>query len=212
LRILRDYREKPGLLAPLADFNQRLAETGAQLIYYRASFVTKLFAHARAVHSECSGGAEELNLTYTTVRGAETSQPERAQILAALLTRQAELYDAELAAGQCLVGAHKDDLEIAINGIAARAFASQGQARTAALSLKLAERDMMREDSGRPPLLLLDDVLSELDATRRAFVLGRIGGGQTFITSCEPIDADAMRGASVLTVDSGELTEEERLC
>lgn len=86
---------------------------------------------------------------------------------------------AELESGQCLVGAHKDDLAITVDGADARTFASQGQTRTAALSLKLAERELFLEETGEAPVLLLDDVLSELDPFRQEFVLNRIGGGQT---------------------------------
>ena len=84
---------------------------------------------------------------------------------------------AELDSGQCLTGAHKDDLEIFINGRPARSFASQGQTRTAALSMKLAEREIFLAETGEYPILLLDDVLSELDEKRQKFVLNRIGGG-----------------------------------
>ncbi|MDR2502537.1 MAG: DNA replication/repair protein RecF [Oscillospiraceae bacterium] len=204
-RILRDFRENPSLLPPLRDFNAGLSETGAALIYYRAAFILKLRERARAVHLECSGSAEELSLTYKTVRGVDAENPDRRTILDAILTRQEELYDAELSSGQCLVGAQRDDVEITINGVAARNFASQGQARTAALSMKFAERDLMSEDTGRAPLLLLDDVLSELDAARRAYVLERIGGGQAFITCCEPIEAESLSGARLLEIDGGSL-------
>jgi DNA replication and repair protein RecF len=205
-RILRDYRENASLLAALEDFNRGLAEAGSVLIFYRASFVSRLARRAAEVHLECSGGAEELGLAYKTVRDADIENPDRRQLLEAYLARQAELYDAELSSGQCLVGAQRDDLELTIGGVLSRGFASQGQARTAALSVKLAERDIMREDTGAAPILLLDDVLSELDPARRAFVLGRIGGGQVFITCCEPIPGDALDGARVFTIDNGQLT------
>lgn len=86
---------------------------------------------------------------------------------------------------QCLSGPHKDDFEAALNGLPMKAFASQGQTRTAAISLKLAERDLFEADTGELPVLLLDDVLSELDPGRKDFVLNQIPGGQVFITCCE---------------------------
>ena len=85
----------------------------------------------------------------------------------------------------------------AINGQPARQFASQGQTRTAALSLKLAEREIFQEDTGQWPILLLDDVLSELDQRRQDFVLGRITGGQVFITGCQPPEAGTFPGNSL---------------
>ena len=112
---------------------------------------------------------------------------------------------AELDSAQCLTGAHKDDLEIAVNGRAARAFASQGQTRTAALSLKLAEREILLAETGEYPVLLLDDVLSELDARRQEFVLNRIGGGQTLITCCEDEGISQKTGGRVLFVEGGRI-------
>ena len=86
---------------------------------------------------------------------------------------------------QCLSGPHRDDFESAIDGLPMRAYASQGQTRTAAISLKLAERDLFEADTGELPVLLLDDVLSELDPGRQDFVLNRIRNGQVFISCCE---------------------------
>ena len=107
--------------------------------------------------------------------------------------------------GLCLTGAHKDDLIISVNGQSARAFASQGQTRTAALSLKLAERDIFSAEFGEPPVLMLDDVLSELDRRRQEFVLNRIGGGQTLITCCEDEEIAQRTGGRVLTVRKGTI-------
>ena len=91
-----------------------------------------------------------------------------------------------------------------INGREARSFASQGQARTAALSIKLGEIHLA--ETGEYPLLLLDDVLSELDEGRQQFVLNRIGGGQTFITCCEDNSIAARTGGRVLHIRKGEIT------
>ena len=92
-----------------------------------------------------------------------------------------------------------------MNGRSARSFASQGQARTAALSIKLAEREIFLAETGEYPVLLLDDVLSELDAERQEFVLNRIGGGQTLITCCEDDGVARRTGGRVMTVSGGRL-------
>ena len=96
-------------------------------------------------------------------------------------------------------------MEIDINGSAARSFASQGQTRTAALSMKLAEREIFLAETGEYPVLLLDDVLSELDTRRQEFVLNRIGGGQTLITCCEDEGISRRTGGRVLFVDKGKI-------
>jgi DNA replication and repair protein RecF len=95
-------------------------------------------------------------------------------------------YRAELESGQCLTGPHKDDFDITLSEISLKAYGSQGQTRTAAISLKLAQRELMCRETGEEPLLLLDDVLSELDPGRQDFVLNQITDGQVFITCCEP--------------------------
>ena len=105
----------------------------------------------------------------------------------------------------CLTGAHKDDVEILINGRSARSFASQGQTRTAALSIKLAEREIILQETGEYPILLLDDVLSELDERRQEYVLNRIGGGQTLITCCEDTEISKRTGGKVFSVKEGTI-------
>ena len=90
-----------------------------------------------------------------------------------------------------------------INDVPAKTFASQGQTRTAALSLKLAQREIMEEETGQWPVLLLDDVLSELDAKRQSFVLNRIKGGQLFITCCEEEKLEGLEGGRAFQVKNG---------
>jgi len=94
-------------------------------------------------------------------------------------------YRAELESSSCLTGPHKDDFDVHLSEMSLKSFGSQGQVRTAAISLKLAQRDLMEKESGETPLLLLDDVLSELDPGRQDFVLNHITHGQVFITCCE---------------------------
>ena len=103
----------------------------------------------------------------------------------------------------CLSGPHKDDLLVSIDGRYAKQFASQGQTRTAALAMKLAEREIYKNATGEYPILLLDDVLSELDPRRQEFVLNRIAGGQVFITCCEDDRLPELLGGKVLHVSHG---------
>ena len=150
-----------------------------------------------------SGGRDKLALAYRTVSTVTDALGTEKEIYYALCDHQEQHRRAELDSGQCLTGAHKDDLIIDINGQPARAFASQGQTRTAALSLKLAEREIFHDEFDEYPVLMLDDVLSELDAQRQAFVLNRIGGGQTLITCCEDARIAERTGGRVLTVENG---------
>jgi len=92
-----------------------------------------------------------------------------------------------------------------LNGMSAKMYGSQGQTRTAALSLKLAQREIVQAETGEWPVLLLDDVLSELDAKRQAFVLNRIQGGQVFITCCEEDKLDGLEGGTAFHIKDGKL-------
>jgi len=187
-RILRDWSEHPDLLDTLDDFSLRMAQTGAVIIHYRAHFLNKLRLHAPAIHAQCSGGKETLELTYQTVSTVADPLAGSKAIFQALLEHQQSHRQAELDSRQCLTGPHKDDLVITIDGQSAKEYASQGQTRTAALALKLGARELFYADTLQWPVLLLDDVLSELDAKRRDFVLEHIQGGQVFITCCEEGD------------------------
>ncbi len=204
-RILKDWEENPSLLDTLDDFNLRMAQTGAILIHYRAHFIRKLRETAPPIHRDFSGGREELELSYETVKTVPDPLAQPREILPRLLEHQESHRRAELESRQCLSGPHKDDLLIGINGAVAKQYASQGQTRTAVLSLKLGCREIFYQDSGEYPLLLLDDVLSELDAKRQEFVLRRITGGQVFITCCEEERLSGLERGEVFHIQNGKL-------
>ena len=204
-RILKDWREKPSLLDTLDEFSDGMCRSSAQLIRYRASFAARLADEAAPIHSEFSGADEKLGIEYSTVSAVKDPTASAKEIFYDLCDHMEAHRRAELDSGQCLSGAHKDDLIISINGKNARSFASQGQTRTAALSIKLAEREIYLDETGEYPILLLDDVLSELDTKRQEFVLNRIGGGQTLITCCEDEGISRRTGGKVLHVGNGRI-------
>ena len=204
-RILKDSEQYPGLLDTLDDFSLRMAQCGAVLIHYRAHFVKRLAEAAPAIHADCSGGREKLALRYETVSTVTDPQASPKAILPQLLAHQEAHREAEIASRSCLSGPHKDDLAVDVNGESAKMYASQGQTRTAALALKLAARDIFRQDTGEWPVLLLDDVLSELDARRQEFVLNRITSGQVFITCCEEEKLEGLEGGKAFHIHDGRL-------
>ena len=185
-RILKDRYENPALLDILPEYNARLCQVGALLISYRARFYEGLGREAKHYHETFSSGREEFQLAYHTV-STVTDPFAPVNILEQQLQDHLQShYRAELESGQCLTGPHKDDFDITLNDMSIKSFGSQGQVRTATISLKLAQRELMHKESGEIPVLLLDDVLSELDAGRQDFVLNQITEGQVFITCCEP--------------------------
>ena len=204
-RILKDWREKPSLLDTLDEFSDALCRVSAQLIRYRAAFTARLDEAAAPIHREFSGDGEKLGIRYCTVSTVTDASAPAREIYYQICEHQEKHRQAELDSQLCLTGAHKDDLEIFINGRSARSFASQGQTRTAALSVKLAEREIFLDETGEYPILLLDDVLSELDEGRQSFVLNRLGGGQTLISCCEDEGISSRTGGKVLVVEKGRI-------
>ncbi len=185
-RILKDHFENPSVLAILPEYNQRLCQVGALLISYRARFYDSLGKSAAKFHSQFSGGVENFVLDYKTVSTVSDPFAPVARLTADLQEHLERHAKAEMETAQCLTGPHKDDFSVSLSGIDLKAYGSQGQTRTAAISLKLAQRELMGREWGEEPVLLLDDVLSELDPGRQDFVLNQIVSGQVFITCCEP--------------------------
>jgi DNA replication and repair protein RecF len=185
-RILKDRLENPAVMEILPEYNARLCQVGALLISYRARFYDALGKAAGAYHGQFSGGVEDFSLQYRTV-STVTDPFAPVDVLRSQLEEHLNShYRAELDSVQCLTGPHKDDFDIFLNEISLKSYGSQGQTRTATISLKLAQRELMGREWGTEPVLLLDDVLSELDAKRQDFVLNQIDRGQVFITCCEP--------------------------
>ena len=204
-RILKDRDES--MAAVLREYNEGMCRTGAEIIRYRAGISGILAQNAADTHRDFSGGGEELSVVYQTV-GTVTDPRASADIIADQLAEHMDSHrEAEWATGRCLSGVHKDDLQISINGHEARKYASQGQARTAAISLKMAERDILQKDTGEYPVLLLDDVLSELDLKRQDYILNRSGTGQVLITCCEEQTVAEKTGGRILRVAGGAVNE-----
>lgn len=185
-RILKDHFENPAVLEILPEYNTRLCQVGALLISYRARFYEGMGKAAARFHGQFSGGAEDFRLEYKTVSTVRDPFAPVNLLTQQLMDHLDRHYRAELETAQCLTGPHKDDFTVSLSGVDLKIYGSQGQTRTAAISLKLAQRELMGREWGEEPVLLLDDVLSELDPGRQDFVLNQIASGQVFITCCEP--------------------------
>lgn len=184
--ILKDHFENPAVLEILPEYNARLCRVGALLISYRARFYESLGQEAAKFHGVFSGGVEDFLLTYQTVSTVRNPFAPISVLEEDLKNHLESHYRAELESGMCLTGPHKDDFSVSLSGVDLKSYGSQGQTRTAAISLKLAQRALFQREFGEEPILLLDDVLSELDPARQDFVLNQITTGQIFITCCEP--------------------------
>jgi len=196
----------------LDTFAYQLCCVGARILPYRHAFVQSLAKSAARFHGDISSGHECLQLGYQAVTG--TDPTATAPDIGRQLWEHYQSHRAAmLSARQLLTGPHKDDISLFLTTqgenacVDARKFASQGQARTAALALKLAERQLFYENTGEYPILLLDDVLSELDASRKRFLLEKIREGQIFVTSCE--ETGDFGDAARFRVESGRIVREE---
>ncbi|WP_227763579.1 DNA replication/repair protein RecF [Zhaonella formicivorans] len=185
--LLKAIKLKKAEPEDLTIWDQQLAKTGAWLIMKRLEMLRKLKPLARLAHRKMTGGLEELEISYSTSLLQSAFIEKNPEDFAVYyLSRLGQALEEDIFKGYTTLGPHRDDFDLKINGINARVYGSQGQQRTAALSLKLAELEFMFAETGEYPVLLLDDVLSELDKNRREQLLATVSDKvQTFITCTE---------------------------
>lgn len=183
LKEIRERRRKNDLLFI---WDQQLVDLGSRLIKKRLEAIEKLDILARLVHRKITNGRENLVLGYESTLGEVSNKMSREEIQAIFEKRLQEIQGEEIRRGVTLLGPQRDDLALVVNEVNIRQFGSQGQQRTTALALKIAELEFMKSEMGEYPLLLLDDVFSELDASRKAHLLEVIRDRiQTFVTSTD---------------------------
>lgn len=189
-----------GLAGTLEVWDAQLSDSGVKLINYRQAYIDKINRLAGQIHTDISG--ETLTAHYRPSVAAGSP--------AAFAERLYKNHDRDIMSGTTGLGIHKDDVAFTINGMDSRMYGSQGQQRTAALSLKLAELDLIRAEKNENPVLLLDDVFSELDGRRQDALLSAIGGLQTVITCT---GAELLHGkikdAVLFNVQSGQVTQRQ---
>lgn len=189
-------------------FDRQLADAGYELIRYRKEFTEMLSEEAGEIMRKISGGRENLTIEYRTSCDFVTA-PEGREILYKQFYhhRDRDIYN-----GSQSIGPHRDDLEFYINGKDAKKYGSQGQQRTIALSLKLAEIRIARQLLEESPVLLLDDVLSELDLERQRFLVSEIDDVQLFITSAELNEEviKDLRGGTLFRIEDGTVTRVDK--
>ena len=200
--LLKDIARNPSLMPTLDMWDEQLAVNGALIYENRREAIEKLGELARQAHASLTGGREELNLRYVS---QVADAPDAYE---ALLARLSRARNEDLRRMTTTVGIHRDDIAITIDGKEARTFASQGQQRSAVLSLKLAQLELAGAESGEAPILMLDDVMSELDPSRRRQLIERIDRVQTFVTCTDLSDLAGARQGAVYRVENGVLTRE----
>jgi len=176
----------------LAVLSEQLANEAAVITEYRDRYVKRLDTKVRELIGDMTVGRESITLEY--------SEPLCRN---ELYTKYTTNVEKEIRAGSTLYGPHKDDIVIRLNGKEARIYASQGQQRSIALAMKMSEGEISKDETGEYPVFLLDDIMSELDETRKAYVIEGLSGRQVIITTCEVIP----EGAKVFEVRDGRYFE-----
>ncbi len=172
-KMIKEFKYDSTLSIMLDVFEEEIAQNGKKLTEYRQRYIKALNEFLPTVYDGISAGKEELTTNYLYSFDGDLLEALKA-------SRQEDMYT-----GTTSIGPHRDDIDFKINGISARKFGSQGQKRSVALAVKLAEAEVIRKSTGECPIILLDDVMSELDSNRQNYILNHIKGMQSFITCCD---------------------------
>ncbi len=201
--------EKQSVSAQLAAWNEVLAAEGINVTYGRLKYFSFLKKCAAGIYSELSNGLEKLTMEYISsiFKTDSINFNDIDNLYKQYISALENNLEAEMKLHYTLSGVHRDDVNFFINGMAARDFASQGQVRSIALALKLSEAEIIRRKNKTYPVIILDDILSELDCVRRDFVIHNIEKSQVFITCCNIDDLSSLNGGKVWTADKGTFTE-----
>lgn len=203
--LLKNASENPSLLDTLDIWDEKIALAGADVICDRIDYLKKLQNKATDIYSGISGEKEELSIKYlSNVRYESEEKSDIAKIYynSLLKNRPNDLYLKNTTSGP-----HRDDIEILINKISARKFGSQGQQRSASLALKLGEAEIIKDLKGEHPIILLDDVMSELDSTRQNYILNKMKDKQVFITCCEKETVNRLCAGKIFRIENGRAVD-----
>ena len=183
-------------------WSQQLAHEAANITRSRLKYLRMVEEELKICFSEMTGEREIPSLEYDfSFKIDKNTAEDTKKCEEAFFSRLMSSHEREIAAGATLWGIHKDDVDIRLNGKSARLYASQGQQRSLALGLKLSESRISMRDTGEEPVLLLDDVFSELDGTRREYLTERMKRGQVIMTACGDVDLGA--NVNVINVEKG---------
>lgn len=190
--------------------SEQLSESGSQIIFKRLEFLQELEKYADKLHNQITQGKEQLQFQYESTL-KEYQGKSVLELKQSLIEQYKTMMDKEIFQGATLLGPHRDDVRFMLNDKNVQVYGSQGQQRTAALSVKLAEIDLMKEKTHEYPILLLDDVLSELDGARQTHLLKTIQNKvQTFLTTpgLSDVAQQLINKPKIFRIDNGKITEE----
>ena len=191
-KIIKDYRYDKTVSIMLEVFENEIVDMGNKISNYRKRYIGILNKYVSKIYGGISSGKEVIEISYVSKSG-DVLDIEKLK-----KSREIDMFTSTTS-----VGPHRDDISFKINGINARAFGSQGQKRSVALSLKLAGAEVIKEVSGEYPICLRDDVMSELDENRQNYILNHIRNWQSFITCCDTSNIKNLKEGKVITIRNG---------
>lgn len=193
-KIIKELKYDSTLCVMLDVFEKELASSGEKIISYRKEYIKTLSNFVPEIYSGLSGGREEITSKYISV----CDEKNLTECLKK--SRKEDMYT-----GVTSVGPHRDELAFFLNNINVRTFGSQGQKRSVALTLKLAQSEVIKQITGEKPICLLDDVMSELDLGRQNYILNHIKDMQSFITCCDPNNTEQLKSGKIIKVKNGAI-------
>lgn len=203
--LLKDIYKHKELKDTLQIWDDSLCVTGAVILKERFDYIRKLCEYARDYHNDISDGKEALDIEY--ISNAGVSADDDIDVITEKLRNafNSSRYE-DYRSGYTNIGPHRDDMNIKINDKFAKIFCSQGQQRSAVLSLKLAQAQMLYEKNDERPVILLDDVLSELDSKRQDFLLNKVDDYQVFVTCCEESNKKQLKSGKIFIIKDGAVS------
>ncbi len=189
-------------------FDEEIARYGGKIIDYRLKFFEEIKNYSSEIYSKISNGRELMKVEYiNSLKETGYTSVEWSEILYNSLSKN---HDKDVQRLATSFGPHKDDMEIFLDNMNIRSYGSQGQQRSAALSLKLAEAEILKKSCDEQPIALLDDVMSELDEKRQEFLIKYFDNWQVFVTCCDPAHQSKIKSDKVFNIQDGKL--KEQLC
>ncbi len=204
--LLKDIKLNKRLLHTLPVWNEKIIELGSQIMFERRLFIKKLSFKSRLIHRKITDGQEELKILYRP--DVKFNEGESLQIIKRRFEEKIQdNLQKDINFQTTTAGPHRDDMQFFVNDIDMRKFGSQGQQRTVALALKVSELELIRSEIGEYPILLLDDVMSELDYKRQKFLMNTLKNVQTIITSTDKTIGESFYGdrPKIFTVINGSI-------
>lgn len=206
--LLKDLKRYPYLEGTLDIWDMQLAKLGTIITIYRNDYISRLKKYASEIYEGFSKEEFKIEYSSTVFENAENIKKYTDSNINDYYNNLASSREKDTVLKYTSAGVHRDDLELSINQLAVRNYGSQGQKRSVVLTLKLSEARILKDVTGENPIILFDDVLSELDESRQEYLLNRLGEFQVFITCCDPANTTRHKNGKVFHIKNGDIIEQ----